>query len=94
VKCPDCQRRASEVKAGQGIASGLPEGMVVLVCRHCRSATIDGSGTWVDLGPGLYDSLLILATKVKGEQVAFEHCRNDDSNDPKWETFTFEGKLA
>lgn len=94
MKCPDCQHRASEIKAGQGIAQGLPEGMVVLVCRTCRTATIDGSDKWVDLGPGLYDSLLVLASKVKGEQVAFERHKNDASDDPAWETFEMEGKLA
>jgi hypothetical protein len=81
------------MKPGQGIASGLPADLKVFMCRNCRSATIEGSEQWVDLGPGIYDSLLVLASKVKGEQVAFERHKEDDWDDPAWTNLEIEGRV-
>jgi NMD protein affecting ribosome stability and mRNA decay len=93
MKCPDCQRRASEIKGGQGIAAGLPDDITVLVCRNCRAASIVGADKWIDLGPGLFDTLLLLAEKVKGHKIATARIKEDDWDDPAWTTVEIDGRV-
>ncbi len=93
MKCPDCQRRVSEIKGGQGIASGLPVDITVLVCRNCKAASVEGADKWVDLGPGLFDALLLLAEKVKGHKIAVARHKEDDWDDPAWTNFEIGGRL-
>jgi hypothetical protein len=83
--CPRCHQPLKRSSNGGGISAGMPEGTVVLYCGNCRQATVDGSGRWVDVGPGFRESLSLLAGGVKQETDARQEAMTSDWSDPRWE---------
>ncbi|HKI19461.1 MAG TPA: hypothetical protein VKA15_16370 [Isosphaeraceae bacterium] len=61
------------------------EGSVLLVCRHCTAASIEGSNIWLPMGdPDVWDALDILAGRVEESKSKDREMLESDISDPRW----------
>lgn len=78
TNCPDCRCRLVR-------STTMVEGATVLCCRGCGVFWVEGCDQAVQAGPGLRDTLALLAGNVKASQTADDAVRDTPWSDPRWD---------
>jgi hypothetical protein len=76
--CPVCHARLIR-------STTFIEGSAIYRCVSCNRFLVEGSDQWVDAGPGLRDTLALIAGNVKHDQSVHEQIMTSDISDRRWE---------
>ncbi len=77
--CPTCHAKLIRSTTFIG------DGTALLRCVPCNRFLVEGSDQWVDAGPGLRDTLALIARNVKHDEDTWKAVRDSSINDPRWD---------
>lgn len=76
--CPICKHRLIRTET-------FIERSVIFRCVPCNRFLVEGSDQWIDAGPGLRDTLTMLASNMKHDQAVVKEVMESSIDDPRWE---------
>ena len=79
IHCPRCQARL--IRSTTFLEGGMP----LIRCVPCNRFLVEGSDQWIDAGPGLRDTLNLIAGNVKHDKEAVKAVMESDWSDPRWD---------